>query len=108
VIRLPLEGIPRVATTAEEHGHGYKALHDEAAALRPKCGEATTLVCHVQKLAKKGTQDYEFIAEISCTTCTHRSVLRRVLDQLGRIKRISVTVAGTGVELERDPGPQHT
>lgn len=103
-------GDVELGVTCPNCGMYYKAVQhfvpiECAAYLCPKCGESTSLACRVRKLARKATGDYEFIAEMTCTRCQRRSVLRRILDQLDRITSIRVDVVGTGIEVGREPAP---
>jgi hypothetical protein len=64
----------------------------------PGCGDRSHLEYRIIEVKQEGDA-YRFAAEITCTECTRRGIVRRILDQIGRITKLKI--GPTGVEVER-------
>jgi hypothetical protein len=110
-------------TQIEATAHGWRAAGkaEPAAAVCPSCGQLFTLLQHLIPVecaeypcpacgdashlsyriveVKKEGDAYAFTAQIECAKCDRRGIVRRALDQIGRITKLKIS--WTGVEIER-------
>jgi DNA-directed RNA polymerase subunit RPC12/RpoP len=80
--------------------HGVrKSLPIECAEVGcPDCGLADTLSYKIQEISVRGSS-FDFTVNVECRNCGRRKFMRRLVDQLLKIRRLKV--GPTSIELER-------
>jgi hypothetical protein len=108
---------------ANAHGGGWMAK-GEGVSRCPRCGAMVRMITHRVPLELRGlpcsqsheavdfrvelscvTTDgrrFDFTASVTCPVCTRKSVFRKLIESLSRVRRIQV--GPTGVELELESG----
>jgi len=58
-----------------------------------------TIDCILPEYSESDTQNYSFVASVTCPGCAHQSIFRKVISSFRRVKRFKVSPTGVEVEL---------